>query len=75
MNRFNAVLILVTLYTVSTDFIPLPPTALGKYNKADDPAGCFPPFSTIMMMMMMMMMMMAVQYNYVHLDADPTHSG
>ena len=40
-------LILVTLYAVSTDFIPLPPTALGKYNKADDHAGCFPPFSTI----------------------------
>ena len=45
-HKLTAVLILVSLYSFSTDLRPRPPTFLGRYSNAFDPNGCFPPFST-----------------------------
>ena len=44
----TAALIFISLYSLSTDFKPLPaPLFLGRYISDVDPSGCFAPFSTI----------------------------
>ena len=45
--NFSSDLILVILYSCSTDCRPLPPFSLGRYNKEVRLAGCLPPFSTM----------------------------
>ena len=42
-----SLLILVALYSASSDLRPFPPSLLGRYNSSVDPCGCFAPFSTI----------------------------
>ena len=44
---FLVALILINLYSCSTDFSPLPPLALGIYSTAVELRGCVPPFSLI----------------------------
>ena len=47
--NLTASLTFVTLYSVSTARKPLQPFSLGRYNRAVEPPGCFPPFSAIIL--------------------------